>query len=378
MKASNMCTPILNLTLAIFAALPWTSAQASSKIVDGLKRGGVRGSFQAVMHNPSVDANRTVLNELLGADGPTYSWPAFPRVWHQIERGRNQEAITSLGGSLPAGVGSATGKIALTYTYGQKTSLVVLSSLRKSQAEQGDQKEVSVEPVDLNQMTTFDGRTNQRYFNVSEEYPMVGFCTYEMSLKIAKAAHGGIVFLGVGQSLEISDYQAETITMYSNFFQIKGDLSVQDYMKTKCEDHFLLKAKPFVEDDFERIVVEYYSLYNPKNQCKLGGKSSELGDESCMLWHQYSVRPATRNSTVPRCEVQPNGQNKCVLKAKKGASCPLYRDRNMKISDTYQGQRSVTLTSYAYSCDEGLACGMDRKPVGFGSLVLWPGAATCK
>jgi|GEM_PF-3486755 hypothetical protein len=358
--------------LATFSLFSWGEGK-----IDGTRRlQTLNSSFQAMAFNPTLDANRTVLNELLGTNTPQYQWPAFPRTWFQMEKAKTQETTTTFGGHLNLKIASAAGKVGVQYAYGQKISLIVVSSLRKSSAVTEDLSQSPEE--DLNQVTYFDPHTNQRYFNVNEDYPMVGFCAYEMSLKIGKTKDGSLSFLGVGQTLALNEYQAETIVLYSNFFQIKKDLSVQGHMQENCESNFLQRARPYVEDDFARIVMEYFTLYHPNNQCRLGGPTGENGDEDCLTWHQRGFDPITRKTTVPRCEQQSDGVSRCVVRAKKGFSCPLYMDRHNRFTDVFQPYQNVTFNDYAHTCDQGLKCTMDRNPLALGSLVMWPGAATCK
>lgn len=343
-------------------------------------------SFQSVAYNPSEDSRRMVIRELLSADNPLVQMPPFPRVWYQAERGDSQEANTSfglspnmgtsLGGISLGGIGIG-GKVSINYTYARRHFLVVMMSTRQANAKVS---KISENPLtDINEITRFDPTTQRRFFNAKQDFPMVGFCAYEMSLKIARTKEGSIFFPGFNQTENISDYQAETITLYSNFFQIEPHVPMMDYLNQKCGGVFLNEARPFVENDFNKIVLEYYTNYHPKNNCRLGGESSEAGDHTCLGWFKTNTDQITQKIAIPRCVQQSDGTARCVLRAKAGSSCPMYLNSDGKITEEFSRYREATLTgAYSRSCDSNLKCTMERQPFMIGPVVLWPGTARCR
>ncbi len=106
--------------------------------------------FQAIMPNPSDEARRAIIQELLGANTPLLAWPAFPRTWTQFTDSTFIDTSTSLGLSVNAiaeklglGLLSTVATAGVTYKpynfsyrYTFDTTLVVMSSLRSSRAGQ--------------------------------------------------------------------------------------------------------------------------------------------------------------------------------------------------------------------------------------------------
>ncbi|MBY0316827.1 MAG: hypothetical protein K2Q26_15005 [Bdellovibrionales bacterium] len=380
-KAKYILRTITTGVLLLVASLSHARMDSSKPM--GFGPNAASHSFQSVAYNPSEEARRTVVRELLGADTPALQWPAFPRIWYQAEQGDTQDTNTTYGGSfnvpgLPVTVG-VTGKISINYSYSRKHYLVVMTSVRQSNAVAGGSPRVSENPLqDLNQITRFDSTTQRRFFNIQPNYPMIGFCAYEMQLKILRARDGSISFPAYSESINTGSYHTEMITLYSNFFQIEGHVPMMDYLNERCGGDFLKEARPFVENDFNKIVLEYYANFHPSNNCKLGGASSDAGDDSCMAWAEAFTDRVTRSRTVPRCRQQTDGTARCELFAKKNQSCPMYLQPDGSISERYQRYRDAVPT-VGFRCDRGLKCNLDKNPVTlFDSLVVWPGSASCK
>lgn len=358
-----------------------STAMAQSGAIQHLSK-----SFQSVAYNPSEDSRRMVIRELLNSDNPMVQMPAFPRIWHQIEEGDSVETNTSYGFTLNYGVnvggisiGGVGGsrKVSINYSYSRRYFLVAMMSTRERDL---NVSKVADSPLsDISEITRFDSKTQQRFYKVQPQFPIVAFCAYEMSLKIARNKDDQIFFPGYNSTEVTTKYRAETITLYSNFFQVEPHVPIEDYITQKCGGVFLNEARPFVENDFNKIVLEYYSNYSPNNNCRLGGESSEAGDHNCLAWFRKNVDALAQKTSVPRCLQQTDGTTRCALRAKTGASCPLYLDQNGRATTKFSRYREATLTAaYSRACDEGLTCTMERKPVMVGPLVLWPGSARCR
>lgn len=365
---------VIGFTVVVFDT---AIAQLTHDALNSLK------SFQAVRNNPSDDAKQGVLRELLGTDGAPLQMPAFPRIWHQIEKGSAHETNTSYGinptfsikaGPISLGNIGAGVKTSINYSYMRRRYLVVMTSTRQTNRTGAVEQPVAANPLnDLNEITDFDPRTNRRFYKVRPNYPMVGFCAYEMTVKMAKSSEGSISFVVGSAADSNSEYQSESMTLYSNFFQIEANVPVNDYLDVKCGGDFLEEASRFVENDFNKIILEYYTLYHPSNNCRLESSSNPGGDMSCLGWFKENVDKVTQKMTVPRCEQQVNGSVKCVLKAKKEKSCPMYYGKNGSYTTQFSLYKEATLSNFGFPCDAGLSCSMDREP-----SLFWPGAASCK
>lgn len=366
---------VLNFSLCLLFPQNALADSKFSKVDFSQKPGG--RSFQQVLVNPGPEVYNSTVRSLLTAEGPTYNWPSFPRTWLQVDHGDVTEVTGTAGFAGNIGVASVGLKTSVTYSYGHKVSLVVISSLRPDADATGPRGMLlSPEQVGDYELTKINQRDKQRYFAVRDGFTTVGFCSYEMMMRLGNTNEGGASFFGNGGNTSYTKYQQETRILFTNFFKVREGDSVQGLMAEKCEGDFLANAKKFAEASFEGIVQEYHALYNPLNECKLTSEYDPQGDRSCAVWHK-SLPMAVRNSTVARCEVHQGGVNRCVAKTKKGASCTLYKDRNGKITDRFQLYGEVT-PDFGRQCDEKLVCTLDREPLIKGGFVLWKGAASCK
>lgn len=232
-----------------------------------------------------------------------------------------------------------------------------------------------------------DSATGKRYYNVSQDpktddHPMVGFCVYEMSLKLSRAIEstmGASAVVSTSLSASNTVYRAETMMLYSNFFQIEHHVSVEDYMTVKCGEHFQKPARELVEADFNKIVLEYYNLYHPGNNCRIGGQITDDGDVNCLAWFKQQHPGRSSKTLVPRCEVVSGGMSRCVLKSKKGFGCPMYMDRRGQYTEDFNRYNSaVRASNAAFTCDKGLSCAMDSEAWALNGIVIWPGTSSCK
>src|SRR5690606_38864241 len=112
--------------------------------------------------------------------------------------------VTELSGSAgfvgSVGIASVGLKKTISYSYGHKVSLVVISSLRPDANSDAAVKGVVLSPDRLGdyELTATNPRDKQRYFNVRPGYTMVGFCSYEMLLRLGSTNEAGASFFGNG------------------------------------------------------------------------------------------------------------------------------------------------------------------------------------
>jgi hypothetical protein len=391
----SLLAPLLMNSQQAFARMSFdSSAKNSGEMARVGVNNSTMGPFQVIMPNPSDESHRAIIQELLGANTPQLNWPAFPRTWTQFTDTTFQETNTSLGLTVNAisktlGLGALTSIVNvgvtakpynISYRYTFDTTLVVMSSFRSNAPLESDKQVVPARDEELlRTIFDLDPKINKNYFKATDGHPMIGFCSFEARLEMATTSEFGISYM-VGSSTTVSG-KGRTLrhALYSNFFQIEPHVPVTDYLEKKCGQHFLKRARPYVEADFNKLVIEMNVHNNPKNECVIEPDGRPEGDNNCQAWHKSNFPSLIQKITVPRCVMGDKGISRCQLKSKKGSNCPLYLGRDGNITEQFQLYRDATLTGYAYRCDEGLQCGLDRNPkVLLGSLILWPGSATCK
>jgi hypothetical protein len=369
-------------------------------------------NFQSLMYSANDEIKRASVYELLGADGqnctdennnPTRcQWPNFPRVWYEQVDGKNFDtkiqATVDMKVSIP-GVFEASGGVEIVpynYSYGTEISLQVIGT--RSLVDGASQ---GVDPVDKNPINgmgfesftimNYDNPARpQRFFRVVPGKPMVGFCSYRMALRkvTSQNAYGnmkvsfpGAIFQPSGAlstSNTSAQYSQQSIMLQSQFFQIEPNIPVEDYMNVKCKQQFLPKARPFVQHEFDMIVIEGLSTYQPGTQCLTTTEKTDDGDVDCFSWFYQTNHPTVQFATRPRCELDKNGIGRCKLKAKKDMPCTMYLDRNGNFTEKFHLYSEATASFISAPCDAGLKCSMDVNPWMIGPLIIWPGRASCK
>lgn len=363
-------------------AVSWAAQAQRMNTVEG-------GHFQARVSNPSPEAQRTILMELLSDSTPALSWPAFPRTWTQLSESTYQETSTSLGLTVnaianrlglgflstvaDAGVNYKPYNFAYRYTF--ETTLIAMTSYRGQVA---DPNAVIPAPEDeLHTIFKYDPQLNRNFFKANKQNPMIGFCAIEARLEVNVSEEFGITYV-IGETRSATG-KTRTIkhALYSNFFQIEPHIPVSEYLETYCGGEFRKNARPYVEADFNKLVLETNIHNNPKNECVIEDQNDPQGDNGCMAWFA-NVDRVVQKVTVPRCVVTRSGVSRCQLRAKPKMNCPLYLDRktNQYTSD-FKLYADAT-SGFSFTCDEGLTCRMEREPARVGSLIFWPGRATCQ
>jgi hypothetical protein len=315
--------------------------------------------------------NRTsIFDKLLNVSASSPSWPAFPRIWHEESVLDTIDTTTYWMPTLKV----LNGGIEFEYKYGRKTTLVMMSSLHKQNAPSGS----STEDVGY-QMVRLDPESKRVYPNLRPGYPMVGFCSYELQLTLSNGQTLGVEVFNAGTRVKHSKIRTVTHTVFSKFFSIPANMPIQSIMNIYCNDTFAKHVRPYAEANFVPVVVEERFLHSPKNQCHPNPKDSSDGDVECLKWFAGFDR-LRKHISVPRCETLKGGFNVCRLKAKEANRCPIYKDKNNKLTtDVNQfGLQAYTRSSNAFSCDKGLTCKITKQPTTtvFG-LVLFKGESFC-
>lgn len=361
------------------------------------RRGSAAGSSGNPTLHPSVSTPASAKNELfrqlLSAETESLSWPAFPRIWIERSIQTFKASNTSLGMNVP--VLDSGAKLSIGFRYGLKTTFILISSLRRSDQQVGrgpldsfsplaegtDPKKVEASIVhwDENQKVAFP--------KIRDGYPMVGFCAFEASLQMDKTGKAELNAIALSQSVEGGETEMIQQILFSNFFQVRSDISIRDYLEDVCGNIFRDQVERSVVDDFSKMVVEKVLLRNPKHQCEppAAGEDPaalEIGDPSCLEWHNSYYSRAIRKMTVPRCILGRTGAYQCQLRARENKSCSLYMDaKTGKRSETITSRSSVRITGgdFSFPCDrtKGLRCQLTHEPWMFLGEAFLPGSSIC-
>lgn len=325
-----------------------------------------------------------IINDLISSEIPELESPPNPRIWTEHTKSDIVVSNTKLGSKVP--ILELGGKLSLEFKYALKTSFVMISSKRKAEKIRQRKKNAKQEEATVSEeVLNFDETTFQTYPNVRPGYPMVGFCVFEASLAIERAREGGFNFV-VEESAKKGTVETMSNAIFSNFFQLKGDVPVNDYLEKVCNGIFKTEVEPMVVSDFSKLVMEKIVGQNPTSNCTPSNSPEDIetGDASCLDWHNKNYSQTIRHLTVPRCTLQQNGTHRCRLKAREGAACRVYVDPRTKIFSTtftsFDHTILATENHFAYSCDQkaGLSCVMEKDPVLLHGVPLISGRARCK
>jgi hypothetical protein len=233
------------------------------------------------------------------------------------------------------------------------------------------------------------------YPNVEENFPIVGFCSFEAKYVNESQSQKGISLLTLNADQE--NLESEPVSYYvtSKLFQINGKISLKHYLHSICGGLFKNKIEDKVMADFDKIKHEMEFTYElGKVNLKTGlcqpttspsDLPSEFSDDSCADWHESNFSPTIGARTVARCEFDNyKKQHYCVLKSKENRTCPLYWDTKSKtyesnIAKTSKTSMSATAGYYEFPCDikNDLQCEFESRPIFFLNVPLIKGRATC-
>lgn len=366
------------LVLCLITTLNGLETMAAERSPAGSSDGQARFSTQFgsginVITQGATTTNRaTIFSTLLGANGSA-GWPAYPRLWYEEFDADVVISNTYWHPKLMA----LNGGIEIEYKYGRKTTLVMVTSTQTTTAA-GSKHEL-IEANDF-QVVRSDPKLHRTVPVFRKGVPMVGFCSFELSLVTTKGVSGGFELLGAGSKLEKQKAHGAVYTIYSKFFEIPQGLTVSDIFATYCNNEFEKKIRAQAETNFIPVIVEQTVWSNPRSTCTPTTIKNENGDASCQEWFNGFDR-VRKHVSVARCETQRSGVSMCVLKAKPTMRCPLYEDRAGKVYTdvTKFGLQELTKNTFAFQCDQGSTCTMTAPPTRiFGGLVLFKGDSFCR
>jgi hypothetical protein len=392
---------VLYIVLIITALARDSHARTESSATKDIVRSALLNYFTPYS-NIGEGEKSSVENELLNTKSDTkLFYPPFPRTWIERTSSENTEttttatfdtsklftAINSFAGPLTAPITTIFNSAQLgykyeksiKYNYAKQTTLMVMTSWRQQNNSASPQMNNNGVAKDVLLHSVIVQKPDLRtYFKVSEEFPLLGMCKYEMSLAIQKSTTNTLSFV-MGSTAEGNTIvDSMSYTVYSNFFQIEGHVPIQDYLQVRCGENFSETVRFLVESEFNKMVTDTFAHYHPKAECRWSPPSAstpKTGDQDCVSWFKkLNILGLDKKTTVPRCVLGEEGFPVCVAKTSKiGAYCPLYSYRG-KIStkepvawDRQLNPMDNTGTlggKMLYPCDQGLECRLDNgKPV---------------
>lgn len=331
------------------------------------------GSGINLVTQGATTTNRaTVFTTLLGANGNA-GWPAYPRLWYE-----EFDATTIVSNTYwHPKVMALNGGIEIEYKYGKKTTLVMVTSTQTTTPPNSKHEIVEANNY---QVVRLDPQLRRTVPVFRKGVPMVGFCSFELSLVTTKGLSGGFELLGAGSKLERQHAHGAVYTIYSKFFEIPRGLTVADIFRTYCNEEFEKKIRAQAETNFIPVIVEQTVWNNPQSTCIPTTMKDANGDVSCKEWFDGFDR-IRKHVSIARCETQKTGVSMCVLKAKPTQRCPLYEDRAGKVYTKVSkfGLQELTKTNFAFECDQGSSCTMTTPPTKIlNGIVLFKGESYCK
>lgn len=359
----------------------------STSLSYGQMKGGVSKEalsfFPNWIEGATPQTHDLLMRDLINPDAPSLNWPPFPRTWLELSLERTQitktgwvanvtgfqHAVPIFGSTLKVG---AQAEFNTEYKYNVATTLIAISSLRPIKPEAKENSDTKYgnlpggsEPhEDIKSIVKWNEDERRTYFNITPEFPILALCKFEMTLRYGKSSENTLEFLVYKDSNAVENVQTVTHALYSNFFHVRPDIPIQEYLRTTCDEEFKQLVRYFAEIQFNNTVKEIHAHYHPQAQCTLPkpGKSLDpRGDATCMDWfyNAKNVMGSYRRDNIPRCVLGKQGIPQCVLRAKEGASCPVYYS-NGQISprSPFDGSSPmVTKGNYNhYSCDKGYSC----------------------
>lgn len=350
--------------------------------------------FQVVTPNSDDTARRDIVLDLLKVDKKAPTWPAFPRTYTQIKDVYSQETNVSFGLTVNRiatnlGLGNFTSFVSagvsikplnIQYRYSFETSLVMMTSIQLNDdaPQETDEKRVVEATTQELIQEIFELRSDYRnYVKRRDGVDVIGFCVHEAKMENNRSSEVSTSFIvGNAGGSELLGRHV-THALYSQFFVMSPDKPIHKYLEENCGGFYQLRARPFVEQEFNKLKIENTVHYN--SQCSIETKSTIDGDESCQEWFDQRHGKALEKIAVPRCVVTDRGRSVCQLRGRENNTCAMYLGKDGKVTDQFRMYSDATVRPFASQCDSGLSCTLDKAPkVLFGSVILWPGRATCK
>jgi hypothetical protein len=373
-----------------------TAAPAPSPVAstpaDALNRtieSGLAGSFPLAQEGHRQTAIEQALNSSVM---PGVMLPPMPRTMLELSEARYIETNTGAG-LVVQGVG---GRVAVDYKYQVKTSVIFFISARSAKTPQrlaetgalpSGEIVVGRDELQTTDLRLFrqDPKTLATYLNVSANRPAVGFCLYEPSLTNETVLSMGFDLMGSGGRASAARLQAATLGLYSTIFQVDADVPIQGYLTEVCRRIFARHARPVVDEDFSKLILEHVARYSGRSSCQPDADSPrvrEFGDNDCQRWFSR-LAPVVQHNAVPRCKLMVTGVYQCLVFNRERKSCPIYWDRVRKRYTDDPSQRRVIRVTEGLTelpCDEdtGYRCRLDAEPWMALGVPYAMGRATCR
>lgn len=323
------------------------------------------GSFAQQMLGNEISLE--VLQSLFGQNAGPVSWPPPPRIWTDRWRDTNYSASAFVGPQLPVFRSS----VAQGIEYRIKTSFLMFGSTRSTRARPDASRASGDLFAFTGEIRNFVYQQEGRAFpNVQPDYPMVGMCAFQLSLKVSVTGSAALSTPAGGLDGAAGYADGVEHNFFSNFFPLSREYSIEWYLENVCGRGFTRYSRRQVEADFRPIaqsmLFEFGSSCRPPMGREIGQPD---GDPSCSGWFADNYgEPGLRylrESTVPRCVQNNRGEHHCQIRAREGKSCTMYYNAwQNRYSEEPQGLYSnVTEPSYRH-CDsaQGLQCGFDWAP----------------
>lgn len=198
------------------------------------------------------------------------------------------------------------------------------------------------------------------YVNVTPGRKVIGVCKFEMMLIHSKEQSSLLEFLTKSSSQSKEQSDIGSFSYYSAPMQLpEGKKLADTYLKEECGKYSIL-AQYMVEQEFRKIVIDFFAHHHPEAQCKLPRVSevNPKGDKSCKEWfnNPLNVMGSVRRVTVPRCVQNTAGIPVCVVRAKEGNRCPLYKSQLVPGLKPSKDKKISVWSEGDFYCDKGLKC----------------------
>lgn len=343
----------------------------------------------------SSNQARSIEDELLNTETDSkLAYPPFPRTWIERYSSTTQETTTAAffdTGKIVSAISTLTGPLAgpvnialngaqigfkreysIKYSYNRQTTLMVMTSWR--QLKKLGESRGTTTAKDVLESSVIDQRNDLRnYFKVSEEYPLLGMCKFEMSLAIQRSKTDTLSLAFGSRANGENVLDGMSYTVYSNFFQIEPHIPVEDYLHVRCGESFTEAVRFLVESEFNKLVTGYFAHYHPKSECRWKpptGQVLQEGDKDCSAWFdKLNILGLDKKTTAPRCVLGNEGYPVCVVRSKTNAHCPVYAaNGNLFTKEPERYDRQINpmdsliwfQAKKIYECDNGLECRLDN------------------
>jgi hypothetical protein len=320
-------------------------------------------------------------------------WPSFPRIW--TERSVLEQQNLNFGTNIninPFSIGLRL-KRAVSNQYSLKTTFVMISSdkptdPRKYESDGGQ--------YPIIRTIYHTGTDKAVYANVDDNFPIVGFCSFEAKYAAEIQKSQGITILSLTGDEE--EVKSEPVSYYvtSKLFQIRKKIPIKQYLHVICGKIFKEKIEPKVLQDFTQIKKESEFQMNLVDlNLKTGlcdpnvntnGSPINENDLACDQWQKQHFHPMVAARTLARCEYDKFLKNNyCQLRSRENKTCPIYWDPKKNVYHTKlltTPRRAVTVTAghYEFECDSknGYECRFNEEPKFFLNFPFWPGRGICQ